>query len=384
MTDAGLRDLFQTAAPEPGRQDPAAVDRAWRDGTRRRTASRAAVVGSVAATAAVVVGLAVLNGPVAEVAPAPAPGGPTPKTSSSTEESVPVAERSGEYDGAPLWWSPTVVEESSLPPMSVASLPPVIDLGDASRGPVDEPVSALFWGWEGQVFVLTASQRVVELDTSRLEPVTDEGGNSGSPVSSYSLSADGRRAFFVQVSSVEVLDLVSGEWTSIDTPDWRAEGARWFMDGIWVPDQLGENVGGTVYPLTGGGGTPADVDWVEDVARPGEGTWGPVVTDGASTAQAVFLRGGVSGGRVSNPQAIVVERGADRLVLALDYGGTDEGIRPKGCCVALGWLDRGTVLFVSTGSKGQRVLAWDAGTEDVYLVSEIVGRGSLFAVAGLP
>lgn len=106
-----------------------------------------------------------------------------------------------------------------------------------------------------------------------------------------------------------------------------------------------------------------------------------MVVSGGAAAQAVFLPGGVSGGSVSNPQAIVVERPGERLVLALDHGGQDDGIRPKRCCLALGWLDQRTVLYSSTGPEGQRVLAWVVGTEDVYLVSEVAARGSTIAFA---
>jgi hypothetical protein len=280
----------------------------------------------------------------------------------------------------------------SLPPLPVGLLPPLIDLDAAQVGAVGEPVVALFSGRGERAFALTASQRVVEIDTSRLEPLTDESGNGRNPLSSFSLSSDRLSAFFIQKSSLEVLDFVTGEWTSIDTPDWLAEEARWVMtDKIWVPEELGEDARGTVHGVTGGDATPADIDWVRGWTGPHDEAWGPVAWIGAGTAQAAFLHGPVSGGSVSNPQALMVElfgglaaRGGERMVLALDYGGPGAGgTRGKGCCVALGWLDRDTVLFSSSGSEGQRILAWDVGTPSVHRVSDILGPASIIALADL-
>lgn len=59
------------------------------------------------------------------------------------------------------------------------------------------------------------------------------------------------------------------------------------------------------------------------------------------------------------------------------------GGEDKGCCVALGWLDRDTVLFSSSGTEGQRVLAWEVGTDRVWRVSEIMGAVSIQALADL-
>lgn len=380
MTDTDLRDLFHAAALDLDRPHPEAVDRAWRDGSRRRAGGRAAVLGSIAATAAVVAGVAVLDpGSAGRVAPAPAIDSPTSTPSSNGP--APVAEPAGDYAGAPVWWAPSAAEEAALPVLPSAVLPPVIDLDAAEVGTIGEPVVALFSGRSERAFALTASQRVVELDISELATVADESGNVRSPLSFYSLSSDQRHAFFIQESSLEVLDFLTGEWTSIDTPDWLAEGARWVMpDEIWVPESLGDDSSGTVHQLEGGT-TLADVDWVHGWSGPRGGPWGPVAAARAGTAQAAFLMGPVPGGSVSNPQAIMVERGGERFVLALDYGGGEGGTRGKGCCLALGWLDRFTVLFSSSSTEGQRILAWDVGTEDVYLVSEILGRGGIAALA---
>lgn len=383
MTDTDLRDLFRAAAPDVDRHDPAAIDRAWRDGSRRRVGARAAVVGTIAATAAAVTGVSMLDGPAGRVAPAPSVDSPT-STPTSTETGPPVAERAGEYEGASVWRAPSVMDEASLPPLPVVQLPPVIDLDAPQVGAVGEPVVALFSGAGERAIALTASQRVVEIDTSRLEPLTDEPGNGRNPLSSYSLSSDRVSAFFIQKSSLEVLDFVTGEWTSIGTPDWLAEEARWVMtDKIWVPTKLGEDSDGTVHPVAARGTTSASVDWIHGWTGPGDEPFGPVAAGPFGTAQAAFTQMVVPGG-MSYPQAIMVDQAGARNVLTLDSGGSSEGgTRGKGCCVALGWLDRDTVLFSSSGSEGQRILAWDVGTPSVYRVSDILGPASIIALADL-
>ncbi|RYC12645.1 hypothetical protein [Nocardioides zhouii] len=384
MTDTDLRDLFRAAAPDQDLQDPAAIDRAWRDGTRRRVGSRVGVVAATAAAAAIVTGVAVLASPGGRVAPAPAPStSPTPSATASATGQAPVARPAGEYAGAPIWWAPSAVEEADLPVLPVAGLPAVINLEGAEVvGSVGEPVVALFAGRGERVLALTESQRAVEIDISRLEPVTDEEGNGRTPLSHASLSGDRLRAFFVQDSSIEVLDLMTGAWTTVDTPDWLAEGARWLMTNqIWVPDALGDDSSGVVHSLDGETSV-ADVDWVQGWTGADE-PWGPVAVGRAGTAQAAFLAGGVSGGSVSNPQALMVDRHGDRTALALDYGFGGDGTRSKGCCLPLGWIGGDTVLFSSSSTEGQRILAWDVGTEDVHLVSEIVGRVSIAQLADL-
>lgn len=378
MTDSDLRHLFHVAAGDLDGPDPAAVDRAWRAGTRRRVGVRSAVIASVAATAVTVVGVALLDQPAGRVAPAPPVSSPT----ATATAQGPVAVRGGDYEGAEVWRAPSVRDEASLPALSVAQLPSTIDLESARVDVVGEPVAALFAGRGERAFALTASRRVVEIDTSSLAQVTDEAGNGRNPLSYYSLSTDGLRAFFIQNSSLAILDLVSGDWTSIDTPDWLAEGARWAMsDRIWVPDSLGEDSAGTLYRLDGST-SRADVDWVRGWTGPGDEPWGPVAAGRSGTAQGAFTRITVPGG-MSYPQGVMVERADERSVLTLDYGGPGDGAtRAKGCCIALGWLDRDTVLFSSISSEAQRVLAWRVGTPSVLLVSEIVGPASITALAG--
>lgn len=384
MTDSALRDLFHDAAPSLEGPDPAAIDRAWRDGTRRRVGARVAVVGSVAATVAVVTGVALVGGSDGRVAPDPSVDAPT-STPTPPVTGPPVAEQVGKYAGADVWWAPSVTDESSLPPLSVAQLPPVVDLDAAQEEAVGEPVVGLFSGRGERAFALTASQRVIEIDTSRLETLTDEAGNRRNPLSSYSLSADRQSAFFIQKSSLEVLDFVTGEWTTIDTPDWLAEEARWMMpDQIWLPSRLGDDSGGTIHPVGPGVTTTATIDWVRGWSGPDDQPWGPVVFGRGGTAQAAFAGLDlVSPTRFAAPEVIFVDQRGERSVLAFDRGPGEEGTRVKGCCIPRAWIDEDTVLFSSVSTEGQRILAWDVGTPTVHLVSDIRGPASLTALADL-
>lgn len=292
----------------------------------------------------------------------------------------PEATPAGTYDGAPVWWAPTPPEEADLPVLPDSPLPAKIDLATATAGEIGEPVLGLFGGRREEAFVLTVTGRVVRVDTARLEQVADEHGNVRSPVSTYGLSPDRRRAFFVQESSLEVRDFLTGEWATIDTPDWLSEGARWVTDDeIWVPTELGETSGGTIYGLDGDTSS-ADVDWVTAWSAPGDQPWGTVVSAPDATAQAVFVRGPIRGGAVTNPLAIMASVGEERSVLALDYGFDQGWTRSKGCCTALDWIDDETLLFVSGSDQGQRLLAWDAGTSRVFRVSEVLGRGWVAAI----
>ena len=246
-------------------------------------------------------------------------------------------------------------------------------------------MAALFAGRDERAFALTASHRIVEIDTSRLDRLTDESGNGRNPLSSYSLSSDRLKAFFIQKSSLEVLDFVTGEWTSIDTPDWLAEEARWVMPAeIWVPTELGEDSNGTIHPVGPGETRTATVDWIRGRTGPDDEPWGSPVAGRAGTAQAAFASLSlVSPTRFVGPEIIFVDQRGERSVLAFDRGPAEEGARAKGCCVPRSWIDDDTLVFSSFSSEGQRLLAWDVGTQHVYLVSDIVGPASITALADL-
>ena len=382
MSDQDLRDLLQERVADLTTADLAAtalVETAWRDATRVRTRRRTTAVASAAAAVLAVAGVVAITGDRSAEDPGggPATSVPSPSGGSPAVPEAPTATRMDDYRGAAVWEAPPAEAELDLPRWTEPSLPEVLDLGTASPGLPGTPVRGLLTE-DWRVFALSATGTVTELDVARLDPVSDEGGNRLNPVSAHSLSPDGARVLFIQESSLEVLDLATGRWQTIDTPDWLAEGARWVTtDEIWVPDALGSRGAGTSYGLDGTV-SQAHVRWLElDFGEENEGGSGVVATSRDRVAQTMFLAGPVDGTGVSNPEAVVVRTGARVDILTMWPLAT--ATRQKGCCEVLGFLDADTVMFASKSTEGYRLLAWSVGTEDVYLVSRLAGPGALVA-----
>lgn len=380
MTDTELRDLLQDRVAGLITADLAPA--AWREAVRRRTRRRIGAVAGVAAGVLAVVGVVGVIAAVDERTAqhpghGPASSAPTPSGGEEGAAEPPRATRVGDYRGARVWEAPPAEVELDLPRWPEPSLPEVLDPTTAGGGLPGTPVRGLLT--EGpRVFALSGAGALTELDVSRLEPVRDEGGNRVEPVSPYSLSPDGARAFFVQHSTLEVLELRTGRWQTLDTPDWSAEGARWATAAeIWVPESPGSGGAGTIHHLDG---SLSRGDARQPRAWSGEETWGPVAARSGRVAQDMFLAGPVEGTGVSNPEAVVVRTGERVDVLSM-WPDPPEA-RYKGCCGVLGFLDDDTVMFASESTEGYRLLAWRVGTEDVYLVSRLAGPGTL--VAWLP
>lgn len=378
MTAQDLHDLLHDRVADVTTADlaPDLPATAWRGATRRRTRRRTTAVAG-AAVAVLVVGAVVAgieDGRDGGPDGAPASSVPTPSGGSDDAAAVPTATRMDDYRGAGVWEAPPAEDELDLPRWTGSPLPEVIDLTTATTRPAGVPARGLVA--EGsRVFALGEDGSLSELDVSGLAPVSDEGGNRLSPVTPYSLSSDGTRAFFVQERSLEVLDLVTGRWQTVGTPDWLAEGARWASaDEIWVPNELSSSGAGTLYGLDGSV-SMANVHWVELGFGTVDDTWGAVASTRDRTAQTVFLPGPVDATGVSNPEAVVVRTGARFDALTMWPAGT--ATRQKGCCEVLGFLDDDTVLFASRSTEGYRLLAWRIGTADVYLVSRFAGPGTL-------
>lgn len=375
MTDQDLRDLLHDRVSDVAGPDLSA--RAWQRAAHLRTRRRATVAGGVAAAVAVV---AVVAASVDGRAPGGSDGGPAssvPSGSPGPDQGADASQatRRADYRGAAVWEAPPPEAELALPRWSEPSLPEVIDPGDATMGVPGAPARGLVADGR-RVFALGEGGVLFELDLARLAPVSDEGGNRLRPVTAYSLAPDGRHAFFIQESSLEVLDLVTGRWQTLDTPDWLAEGARWASDHeVWVPDALTSRGSGALHDLDGTV-SQAQVRWL-GLDFGGEEVWGPPTAIGDRVAQDMFLTGPVDGTGVSNPEAVVVETGGRHDVLTMWPAGS--ATRQKGCCEVLGFLDGDTVLFASKSSEGSRLLAWRVGTREVSLVSELAGWATVVA-----
>lgn len=370
MTTDKLRDLLHEQVSDVTMTDLSGA--AWRDGQRIRRRRGLAVVGGTAAAAlAVTAGVSVLGDEPARSPSGPATSGPTPTPSrvlptASSEPDTP-------YAGVPVWVAPRVAEEADLPRLEGTGLPAEIDLspGAPPAAGIGRAVAVLgVWpdGDLSRVLAVGADGASYSVPVEGvLERVADEGGNVISPLVQESLSPDGRRAFFVQEDSLEVYDFRSGEWTSLATPAFLAEGARWLTDTeIWVPERLGESGTGRSHDLTTGESGPSVVEW-KGMTWPGSADsepFGPLASTRDTLAQSYFLGDG--------RDAVVAQFGdpTHRQRNLLVFDGRDE--RWKGCCPVVGYSDRDTVLFESR-SADARVLAWRVGTHDVRQVSSIVG-----------
>lgn len=364
MTTEKLRDLLHEQVSDVTMTDLSVA--AWRDGQRIRRRRSVAVVGGTAAAAlAVTAGVNVLGD-----GPGRSPAGPATSTPTPTPEPTPTASGPDtRYEGVPVWAAPRVAEEAALPVLEGTGLPAEIDLaaGAPSAAGIGRAVGVVGVWPDGDLSRVTAvgadgGSYSVPTD-GVLERVADEQGNVISALTWEGLSPRGRRLFFVQERSLEVYDFQSGDWTSIATPPWLAEGARWITDTeIWVPTRLGETGSGTSYFVDGGDPVVSMVRWL-GMSWPGSDSseaFGPLKSTSDGLARSHFLSDGTDA---------VVAVVADKPSV-LGFDGLDE--RWKGCCPVVGWSDRETVLFESR-SADARVLAWRVGSHDVRQVSTIVG-----------
>lgn len=374
MTDADLRDLFQAAAPEPERPDPAAIDRAWRDGYRRRAGSRAAIAGSVVVTAAAVSAVVVFDGLGGPVSPAPAPSAPSSTESPQSEETAPVEGPDTTYAGAPVWVSPKAEDRADLPSLENTGLPDEVDL--SAEGPAASELDAAV-GVLGVVGSDAELSRVVAVGVDgeaytldiddRLERVTDEGGNAMSALSGEGLSPDGTHVFFRQESALAIYDFRARSWSTIRTPQWTAETARWTDGGIFVPDEPWGSVG-TVYSLDGSRQGRLTLD---TTAWNGGEPYGPErAAPAGETAQSYFITMDSDSDAWSfvGVNAVVVSVEGRPRLLVHDMGAPGG----KMCCPIAGWLGPTVVAFQS----GTQLLGWEVPGRGVSRITDVTGLQS--------
>ncbi len=357
MTTQRLRELLEERVADVEAGDLST--RAWAraDGVRRRR--RIAAIGTAAAAVLIVAGgVAVLDdSPPRTTSPT---GRPTasPSTPPATQQ-VPQAEHAGDFRGASFWWAPSAELDAELPVLQVPGLPDLLSMVD--EDPVSTPparVDAVF-GTAKQQYRLLSDDRLVSVDLSdRLGPVGDEGGNMFNPLGHQSVSPDGTQVFFRQPGRVEVWDLPTNTWRTVETPDY--EQAAWTRDGeLWLP---GDGDTGRPDPWTGdnqysqvvvGPGGAAELDWMEGTGAP---------TTGGQ-------------GQFANPEFLVAGEIGDPDLLAFGMG------RSKICCSLVGWFSHDFVLFGASSAGTYRVLAWRVGTPDLYRVSEYVDIPRQYAIA---
>jgi hypothetical protein len=371
VSEQRLKDLLEDLVADVPRPDGQRIDMAWQ--AARRRSRRRGMAAMVSAAAVVIAGTAVVGGTLTDDRE-PSPGAPTAGGSPSpTATSSPsVRPPDAAYDGVPVWWAPTAADEAGLTWFDSA-LPSSIDLSPG-RPPLEpgEPALGVFTVLDveterpSRFLVLSSDGETRELAADHIEENRDEFGNVGALTPfNGGLSPDGWHLFFAQQRSIELYDFESGSWTTIETPEWLAEGARWLdAQTIWVPDTFGGRVGST-YGIDGrllaSGVRRVDPDITVTASDEPYGIW---VDSGNAVAGSYFLSGPVEGGPYTNPEAVVARVGDSRSVLALGIDG-----RSKGCCPVVGWLGGGVVALES----GHRVLAWDTVTGAVYRVADSTG-----------
>lgn len=365
MTTERLYDLLDGLVVDLTPVD--VVDTAWDRAHRTRQRRRLITSGgAAAAVVALAVGVAVIDGPDPSSGPPVTPPSQTPTPSPDGPDGPDRPDTT--YAGIDIFWSPTLAEEAGLRWHDGGPVPQVIDLAAGAPDVAgEERVLAVFPvydedGMLDRVVALAPDGSSRSVDVSRLEPVRDEDGNAAALLpTDGGLSADGRHVFFAQDSSLEVYEFATDTWTTIDTPDWQAEGARWLSED-WIVLPLG-----TGYRVQGSSiGRPVnnlDVFWSTATLRDDAVVYGPIKSLKGDMAQSQRLAGPVEG-ELSNPEAVGVTQGDHRSALAFsDFD------RAKGCCPVVGWLDAETVVYQSDG----RLLAWRVGTHDVTRVAELVG-----------
>lgn len=368
MTDTELRDLFHDAAPSLARPDPSAIDRAWRAGSRRRLGARAAVIGSIAATAAAVTGIAMLDlGSPSTTAPA----------SQDPSDGVRPLDHTADLTvgTTSMWLSPTPERELALPDISDGPVPTSIDLSadapSATEQPLRSAVAALApYGDEpiDRLLLIDPDGERRWLDLTAL--VSD--GDRVRPVTPGMLAPDGTTLIFPQAGHLMRFDIPTGEWRRLETGTEGDVRINWASPRYILV--MTEETGGVlqVFGLDGrargnplqpdpeteplGADAPA-ADYSPYGAGPGRGvrsvlSWvgGDPVIVGAGSAHELMV--------VSDP---VRNRG---LLFS------DLGERWLQCCPVVGWLDDDTVVYESRKSDPQLV-AWTIGRDDFASVTRI-------------
>lgn len=362
MSDHHLTELLHELASDAPAPRAGAADAAWRTARVRR---RRTVVATVAASAALVLGVGI----VATTWPGEQAGPPlAPSPSSPTRSASPPERPHASYADVPVWWAPPAAQDAALPWLD-SRLPRRIDLSPGQ--PAVEPgetalasflVHDLESGRPTRWVVLTADGETRSLEADHVVPNRDPDGNGAAM---NALSPDGRHLLVAQPSSLEVFSFETGAWRTLDTPDWVAESATWIDDErFWMTDDIDDWSSGAELDLSGKALTRGIPRPTPDLAvRPDDTAYGHWVDSGDDVAGTYFLHGDVPGGPIANPEGIIARLGDKRSVLALAQEG-----RGKGCCPVVGWIGD----HVAFGTNG-RVLAWRPASDDLSRVAELTG-----------
>jgi hypothetical protein len=397
MSDQRLRDLLEEQVADVPAID--VVEKAWRGAGEVRRRRRAVVAVAVAVLA--VVGTTAVVVADGRDGAAPPVERPTVSPSGTASTRAPrhdptdlpggdLAVKEPGPNGAdaelarvPIWFGPDQEQEASLPWLADSPLPRRLDVAEeaasAPEQPIERAVAAVGYpsaqdpDW---VVLLGADGTIVKLDVSRLQPFRDI--NSAHDLTTrVMLSPDGRHLVFPQDGHVDVVDVSTGEWTTIETGD-DPPYVSWVDNThLWLHAEGKET--GPLYTIggervTGDSGMsatalfPADQDTIPD---------SPSKLSPDQAEADVFAGAGlpVPGEGdlkyISGPAYLtVVGPSAAALVLPVTNNGTP---RDQWSPTAAGWLDDRTVVYESSvAGRHDLLIAWKVGTHEFHRVMQIV------------
>ncbi|RZU53983.1 hypothetical protein EV385_5919 [Krasilnikovia cinnamomea] len=393
MGENRLAELLQeTAAPIAA---PSLAEAAWAQARRVRRRRYATVCASAA--------VAVLAVTAATVLPLGGRDLPNPPTTATTPAQRPVAH--------PMPGTLPRRAIAPLPANSTGMAPP--DARKLSEHPLDRAVAVVQpYGPEGSsavqpVYALGTDGTWVRVDVVDLVLASDAHGNHGIPLTGSALSPDRRRIALPQPGSLVVVDLTTAKAHRIAVPGFNEQVLWWgnrtvlvgqggpgavavdWAAGTATATTTGLSVGDSAWPASEGAPVtelteearegqrarlsvrqwpPGRAEPVSDVPVDDTGLgpqhgvlgWnGPAIGDGAE--RVVRAGWGISGTYHGVEMLAVVNTRTGVVERMLDLGRD----RYKGCCRALDWIDRDTVL-AQTDKEG--VIAWDLRTGAVTQV----------------
>ena len=387
MTDQRLHDLLHDSVS--GVAAPDLADAAWRSGVRARRRRTAWVVAGATAAVVAIAGVAAL------VDRAPSANGPTSGPSSPTSVPttgptrtarpyVPDPTPDAHYAGVPVWWSPTLAQEVSLPAYPRDVLPATIDLRAPVTSLTDHPirraVAAFASSTDGipltYVRVLAPDGRLLEVDTTPVKPMTDPEGHQRIRVGPSLLSRSGEYLMFPQDHSLLIYTLRTGGWRAIHTGNAPTWNATWIGNTrISLADPARPLAQAPEYSIDG------TYDGTSNVT--GSGLLGVPLHSSQLYGRARTGRDGIAqafsaGAPIPEPPRGLTQVGGSDWI---SYAGTQPGIllipnesgRQKQCCQVDGWIGPHTVMYDSSSSTGTRLVAWDVGTGRFWQVSRLTG-----------
>jgi hypothetical protein len=382
MTDT-LRDLLRESVADADMPDLADV--AWRVGARARRRRTTSVVAGAAAASLVVAGAVWAAdrhhaGSGATPVQRPSPSPSTTVSPYRTGDDAPDAT----YRGTPVWWSPSVGQEVSLPAYPDDPYPATIDISQAGREmrvpPTRMPrVSAAFAVvGDGQSRVLSVAVVGEDgvtryVDTARVQPTTDPEGNLRVDASASMLSPTGEYLMFPQAHSILIYQLTEARWSRISTGTDPTSDVSWVSgEDLVLSDPSSSTEQGPVYTVEGqrlAGTTPLHA---VGIPRGTSQPYGRGVTGASGVAEAFG-----AGAPIPQPPALHLDPGQSDWIGVSGPGSIllmpQEMARQKQCCQVATWLTHDTLMYESRSADGIRLLAWKVGTGRFWQVSRVVG-----------